>query len=904
MTDLYLSNRTHAEQYHQKLLHQLNNLIRPDKLPGCRDPDLQTFYLEFKKRIVNFVADETKKQKKKLLHTDNSHLLLLERTSLIDAVVQTSFRTALWLANRDLETPLEEDSLPLALVARGGYGRQEMYYSSDVDIHIIQKTSASEKEINQTDQVIHYFDYLLVYQDIFPTTTGTGPSQLNTEDEEYNQTRLSIFYSLMEHRMVAGNPWVYSEFKGSIKAASLVHKEQILKECFKHKTYFEIQNTVFQQEPNIKEELKRLYWATSMVRIRESHEKINQFELLSELYNKQKLSTLAFKNMQNGLNFLSRVRLILHCHQTGAHRDVLSYEVREVVAEAMGFKNQVREFFREYYFQAALPMKRYCRNLFWESITFTTRPSKKLSGEFGLNSENQIIFCEGHENHSWDPPTAVFDIFLWVARKNYFLSYPVIRSIELNLDRMTPLFQNSAEKAQVQIYFQNFIRGKYFAKTIRYLHEFKLLEQYFIPEFKNLSGLLQDIFVHMFPTDIHVLAALDELNKLEIASEADPFLVELYQSLRDRTTLKLSVILHDIGKGIKTKGENEELVGAHAVPLILENLGYVKNQKLIKDVAFLVEKHLMMKDLMLLDPDEDDTYDMIWDLVNKDVDRLKMLILLTYADRAGTKMRMSKSQIDQLKYFYQNTLHHKKKVTVPKPVQHEFISMIRLPKDLQSQLQTYNEFKKSKDGFVAEMFFKQERPSQLVVCSRDHQGLLFKISAVLAFNKLSIVEANIHTLGKNVLDVFKVCDISGNPVEFSNFFFVQKQILEDLNKIFIENIPVSSLYQGRPLTTGIEEGKYRDIKLKISLIGNAVKVETHDIIGTVMMETKVFSELNMEIQRSVIHTNYGTASNIFYVRPEDVRQIMREEQKFKKLLAKTLAPLVHPEPIFPDRPVP
>ncbi len=124
MTDLYLSNRTHAEQYHQKLLHQLSNLIRPETFPGCRDPNLQSFYLEFKKRIVGFVEDETKKQKKKLLNTDNSHLLLLERTALVDAVVQTSFRTALWLFNRDLTDPLEEDTLALALVARVGYGRQ------------------------------------------------------------------------------------------------------------------------------------------------------------------------------------------------------------------------------------------------------------------------------------------------------------------------------------------------------------------------------------------------------------------------------------------------------------------------------------------------------------------------------------------------------------------------------------------------------------------------------------------------------------------------------------------------------------------------------------------------------------------------------------------------------------
>ena len=45
----------------------------------------------------------------------------------------------------------------------------------------------------------------------------------------------------------------------------------------------------------------------------------------------------------------------------------------------------------------------------------------------------------------------------------------------------------------------------------------------------------------------------------------------------------------------------------------------------------------MMHDLLLLDPEEDDTYDMIWDLVNHDVERLKMLLLLTYSDRGALK---------------------------------------------------------------------------------------------------------------------------------------------------------------------------------------------------------------------------------------------------------------------------
>jgi len=900
MTDLYQSNRTQAEKYFRQIQASLDLIIQPESLPPFDQGKPQAFYNEFRKKITPWIDQETKRQHKELERSDNSHLLLLKRTALVDAVVIASYRTALALLNRKWEPPLKENDISVAIVARGGYGREEMYFSSDVDLQMVLRSEVSEGEKEIGHQIIHYFEYLFVFQNIFPTSSSAGFSEIDTKDPTFDERLRTSFHSLLEHRFVAGNPVVYNEFKSSIKTASLIQKEQILKECFQHKSYFEIQNTVFQQEPNIKEELRRLYWATSLVRIRESFEKINQFELLSELHDAKKLSTLAFKNMQSALNFLSRMRLFLHCLQEGSQKDVLRFEVRDRMAELMGFKKMVNEFFQEYFFNAVLPMKRNCRNLFWETVTFATDDKvRKLSENFYLNSENQIIFAEGREGFQWNSPIEIFHLFVLVARKNYFISYPVIRSIEANISRLTPIFQNGEEPGKAQEYFRSMIRSKYFAKAVRYLHEFGLLDSFFIPEFKNLNGLLQDIYVHMFPTDMHILAALDALNILETDPEADPFLVQLYNSLKDKTTMKMAVLLHDIGKGIKSEGENEELVGAREVPRILGALGYEKNKRMISDIAFLVERHLMMYDLMLLDPDEDETFDMVWDMVHKDVERFKMLILLTYADRAGTKMKMSKSQIDQLRYFYQNTLHHKKRSSVSIPVKNEFFKMIRLPRDMQSQLQSYSDFRKSKEQFASEMFFKAEQSSELVVCCKDQPGLLYKIATVLAFNHISIMEANIHTLEDNVFDVFKINDNAGKPIEFSNFFYLQKQVNEDLRQVFVGGVPLSTLYKGRTLTTEIEMEKFNDIKLKVAIIGRAVKVETHDILGTIMMETKVFSDLNMEIQRAVLHSNYGTSSNVFYLRPEDVHQIIKQEAKFKKQLEKALTPLIRSEPVFP-----
>ena len=896
MTSPLAANRSQAELYRTELLRRIAELVDPASIEGVNDSNPQSFYLAYKKVLLEYIDKETERLQNELASSDNSHLLLLKRSALVDTVVLTSFTTAIFLYNRSHQKKLLAKDIPVAIAARGGYGREEMYFRSDADIQIIAGPESEKDVASAAKEVINHFEYIFVYQDILPGAGHTSRSVISSAESDLDEKSLSSFFSLMEHRFIAGDPRVYDEFKNSVKSARVRHENAIIRYCLQHKTCYDIQNTVFQQEPNLKDELRRLYWALALIRIREGIATTNQFELLHELLRIGKISEPAFKTMQYGLNFLARARMFLHCFQSGAHRDVLSYEVREQVAGPMGYS--VKEFYQEYFFKSVLPLKRHSRNIFWEAQAFDSIKAKDLSENYAINAERQIIFAKDPESYSWDNLALFLEPFYWMARENYHLSFPVTRAIEQNMDHILPMFQEQTGNGGAQANFKNIIEGKFFAKALRSLHEFKLLETCFIPEFKNITGLLQDIFVHKFPTDIHVLFALDELNKFETETETDPFLTTLYQSLKEKTILKLSVLLHDIGKGIKAPGENEELVGARAIPRILEKLGYGQDHPFVSEVAYLVEKHLMMADLLLLDPDEDDTYDMIWDLVNQDPERLKMLILLTYADRAGTKMRMSSALISQLKYFYQGTLYHQKKEDVPDTVKLEFAKMVRLPRDLQSQIGVYNEFRQSKENFAADMFFKAEKPAMLVVCSRDQKGLLFKIAAILAFNGLSIVDANIHTLDNNALDVFKVNASTGNPIEYANFFFTLKQVKEDLQKVFIENLSVEECYRGRTLSGHDNQKQYRKINLKIKIIGRAVKMETQNLLGTMMMQTRVFAELGMEIQRAVIHTQLESASNVFYLRPQDVRAIIGGEEKFRKAMENALAPLLADQSVF------
>ena len=895
MHNIYKTNRTFSQGYVENIAKRIDEIIQPEDFAPAQEIDPQKFYLEFKNRISNIISSETEALKSELAISDNSHLILLKFTSLVDASIHAAYKIAIWLANRLHGANFSVYDIPVSIIACGGYGREELYFRSYVDILIISRTSPDDKVAQFVPRVLEYFEYLFIHQGIFKTKTKFVKTEAET-DFEFDFSKPNWFCSVIDSRHICGNFLTFSEFKSGVKTATLLNKNVLLDYCRSHEGYYAVQNTVFSQEPDVKVELSRLYWALFLEKMRSNLEKSNQFELIQELYVKGKLGETAFKNMQKGLNFLSKTRLFLHSLEQTALRDVLSFEVREQVAKSMGM--ELFTFYRNYFYNAAYPLKKHSRNLFAEAIKFDPKRIKTLNEKLGVNAERQIIFIRNGQTKLENHPNLVFQILGYVAKDNYDLSYPVIRAIEQHIDQFSPLFLDQAKK-RAQEGFKSIIRGKYFAKALRLLHEFGLLQNFFIPEFKALCGLLQDIYVHKFPTDIHILAALDQLNGLEFASDSDSFLSDLYQSVKDKQALRLSVLLHDIGKGTKEPGQNEEIVGARLIPGILNDLGYW-NAKMVENVAFLVERHLTMRDLMFLDPEDDDTYEMVWDLVGHDKERLKMLILLTYSDRGGTKMKMSASQIDQLKNFYQFTLHHKKRRAVSNAVKLDFMKLIRLPRDLQTQLEIYNEFQNSQDSFAVETLFVPGEASDLIVCTQDRTGVLLEIAAVLYFNQISIVEANIHTKGGKVFDVFKIKNASGSPIEFSNYFFLQKQIKDELRKVLVEKKSLNNIYKGRVVYSISEPISVNMKKPKVKIIGRAVKVETPDVIGAFMMETKVFSEWNLEIQRAVLHAHNGTASNIIYVREEDVEKIMMNEAHFKNSMNEALKKLERPQSILEE----
>ena len=154
MNELYLKNRNLSEAYRQTLQKKKSTLHPSETFSVETKINPQKYYLDFKQRALRFLNTETELLKKECLQSDNSHLILLKQTALVDSLVQAAFASALWFFNQQNKQDLDDKTAPLAILARGGYGRKEMYFRSDVDIQIVSQASLEDEKKQWTEEII------------------------------------------------------------------------------------------------------------------------------------------------------------------------------------------------------------------------------------------------------------------------------------------------------------------------------------------------------------------------------------------------------------------------------------------------------------------------------------------------------------------------------------------------------------------------------------------------------------------------------------------------------------------------------------------------------------------------------------------------------------------------------
>src|SRR5256714_9178629 len=482
------------------------------------------------------------------------------RVELIDVLMQRIFEAAVSFATRNRAVT----ATPLALFALGGYGRRELNPFSDVDIMFLHEQKG-RKISAYSAQVIEQILYLL--WDV-GFKVGHSTRSIAEAVDLANKDMLTKT-AMLESRPLSGDSHLAARFRTTFRQQCVRGRQReyvelrMQDQATRHAKFG---NSVYVLEPHLKSgcgglrDYQNLLWMTFFK---------EGALTTTHLVGKDWLSEPDQRRIEVAYDFLLRLRTDLH-YATGRATDTLHFTVQDQLAERLGY-TQKRGTLR----QEAL-MKDYyehTRNIFrvTERITeqfASGRSSSATRSLFSflprLKSEEERLghfrirqgqlFAQSSDIFEKEPET-MMEVFEVAQRRGLELSPDLSDLFTRNLGLITGTFRSSRKPREI---FQRIVSRKgAVGRVLRMMHRVDFLGRY-VPEFGQLTCLVQHEFFHRYTADEHTLVCIDKLDAL--ARTENPKLIQyrkLFEELPNPFVLYLALLLHDTGKAVRARPHSE-----------------------------------------------------------------------------------------------------------------------------------------------------------------------------------------------------------------------------------------------------------------------------------------------------------------------------------------------------------
>src|SRR5437867_2937769 len=556
------------------------------------------------------------------------------RAELVDVLLQYVFGAASAAARENGEL-----ELPLALIALGGYGRGELNPFSDVDVMLLHRQGAEVSP--HLEEMVNQILYLL-----WDSGFKVGHSTRSIKEAiAQANSDMRTKTAMLEAQFLAGDTQLAREFREQFRAKGLVGDERdyvgmrMDDQVARHKKFGD---SVFLQEPSLKSgcgglrDYQNLLWITYF---KEGSLSTNQ------LVGKDWLSESDQRRIERAYDFLLRLRTDLH-YATGRATDILHMNLQEQVATRLGYsprKGQLR----------SEALMRDCYHHTRNILRVTERITEQfVSGH--VTSKTRAIFSllpltRGHKTpigHS----LFVRNKQLHPARRDVFRNDPeqMMRAFQLAQERdldLSPELEDLLSRSLRHItrtyqyargprmIFESILSHKgRVGRILRMMHSVDFLGRY-IPEFGQLTCLVQHEFLHRYTADEHTLVCIDKLDALTQID--DPKLTayrEIFKRIEDPFVLYLALLLHDTGKAVGARPHSE--ASALFAQRVATRLQLSSQQR--KSLILLVDHHLTLSRMaQQRNLDDPATVVEFADIV-RNQKNLDALMLLTLADGQGT----------------------------------------------------------------------------------------------------------------------------------------------------------------------------------------------------------------------------------------------------------------------------
>ncbi len=792
--------------------------------------------------------------------------IVQRRTSLIDRTL------------REAHAGLSAVGTMPALVAIGGYGRGELNPRSDIDIMLLCKDEADRKRSPELLYILWDAGLDVGYS----VRTAKECVSLARQD-------IKIRTSLLESRLIAGDPALYDSFSDTMrsevfywKAAEFIHEKISERSTTRRK----LGGSVYLREPNIKEGEGGLRDFHTALWISFVHFRISS---LAELVARGVITEGQYASFQRSRNFLWRVRNEVH-YLSGRKNDHLTFDLQERAASDFHYRDStnllaVERFMKAYFLHA--------RNIREFSTVVTEavlpKPSRRwferkmMIGPFSLIGKTLIPPAD---DICHSDPSLVFSAFEIAQSRHAALSdhlKSLIRACRIDdRTRSSP----SAAKAFLAI----LDNPDALSETLSLMKELRLLGRY-LPEVRAIQALARHDYYHLYTVDEHILLAIKNLQQLWTGNYPGlSTLFDAMKGLKKRWILFLAILLHDLGKAYH---HDHEKTGTVLAETILTRLGIHGEDR--GRVLFLVKNHLVMSSLSQRRELTDRKVVADFARLVQDQENLSLLYLLTYADiSAVNTTAWTQWKAVLLQELYVRTLESIEKRTVAgEEDKARFTAQIDRIRDLAAGRFTHREV----DDFISVMsdqyilytsarkviyhmeMMKRLRDEQLVidhrhypergyteliVCAYDAYGMFYRTAGAIASKNLNILRAQVYTSKSGVmLDTFQITDAEGRLCDYEPAW---ESAVDELRRTLMnKSRPAEPSVYGRIKRPAAMIAPVVEFDNETSESFTIIDISARDRVGLLYSVTKALYDLNLDIGSAKIVTEGSRVMDSFYV---------------------------------------
>ena len=530
---------------------------------------------------------------------------LVRHTKKLDSIIELMYKTVLRRTFGNF-LPMRS-SIPIAIVALGSYGREQLSVHSDIDLLIVYEN-------------VDGYNTQLIIEKLFYLALDAGMKlghrvhevsdlfQASTED-------VTIKTSLMESRLITGSPFVWHATQHMLNKIRL-HKQKEFLIAKIQEAQIRRKKYPSSMQPNIKESVGGLRDTHLIFWIAKTIYGISTIKELSGTV----FSEEEYKEYRIALELLYRVRSALHLI-TGKQEDTLRLEYIPDVSRLLGFKEQTKLASKVLEAQ-------------WQINNFVQIFVKKMVRPYIYDATHIAAFRKGRiQKGFYEFNSRLYASFhLPVQNINKLLK--LLIEIEDKPYRFDAgfLYQFSRVKISHPLrkttytLIQQLMQKQHLAPFLELFYDAGILSELFV-NFKKVMHLPQFDGYHHYPVDVHSLKCVEAIENINEA-----FLQELFDELsaEEKLLLKIVVLFHDSGKGRK---QDHSEVGAK---LVLQFIKHIKmDETLTKRAIILVKHHVLMSNVAFKENIHNEKT--LYKFMSKieDAKNLKLLYLLTYADING-----------------------------------------------------------------------------------------------------------------------------------------------------------------------------------------------------------------------------------------------------------------------------